>query len=75
MPQYPNLSYHAVNLKGIPFIYIQYLELIVVGDQHCDTEEDTVNAVTWGIFPGKEVLQVRLVESYGYLMFVLSQRW
>lgn len=44
--KYPSLTLHAVNLKG---------------DSFSNMPESNVNAVTWGVFPGKEILQPTIV--------------
>lgn len=45
---YPNLSYHALNAKG---------------DEFRNTPLRSVNAVTWGVFPGREIIQPTIVDS------------
>eukprot|EP00472_Partenskyella_glossopodia_P006064 CAMPEP_0197514996 /NCGR_PEP_ID=MMETSP1318-20131121/261_1 /TAXON_ID=552666 /ORGANISM="Partenskyella glossopodia, Strain RCC365" /LENGTH=635 /DNA_ID=CAMNT_0043063239 /DNA_START=81 /DNA_END=1988 /DNA_ORIENTATION=+ len=46
--EYKTVSYHAVNLKG---------------DQLSNYETKTaVNAVTWGVFPGREIIQPTVVD-------------
>lgn len=52
LPDYPHLSYHAVNVSG---------------QEYSDTPEASVNAVTWGVFPGKEILQPTVVDSSSFL--------
>ncbi|WWC92170.1 methylenetetrahydrofolate reductase [Kwoniella dendrophila CBS 6074] len=37
------------------------------GDFRTNTGEDTVNAVTWGVFPGKEIIQSTIIESESFL--------
>lgn len=46
------LSYHAVNVKGE--------QLSNYGDN------TTVNAVTWGVFPGREVIQPTVVDMASF---------
>uniref|UniRef100_A0A7S3Z0N0 methylenetetrahydrofolate reductase (NADH) n=1 Tax=Lotharella globosa TaxID=91324 RepID=A0A7S3Z0N0_9EUKA len=46
--EYKTLSYHAVNAKGDQFSNY--------------TDKNAVNAVTWGVFPGREVLQPTVVD-------------
>ncbi|AOA62667.1 Methylenetetrahydrofolate reductase isozyme [Komagataella phaffii CBS 7435] len=46
------LTFYAVNAQG---------ELIT------NSKEDDINAVTWGIFPGKEVVQPTIVERCSFL--------
>jgi len=45
-----------------------------------NAEEDTVNAITWGIFPGKEVVQPTIVEGTSFLAwkdeaFRIAHEW
>lgn len=49
---YPTLSYHAVNLAG---------------QEYSSTPESSVNAVTWGVFPGREIIQPTVVDSSSFL--------
>ncbi|ERS97784.1 methylenetetrahydrofolate reductase [Sporothrix schenckii ATCC 58251] len=49
---HPHLTYHAVTWKG-------KLETNAPGDGP--------NAVTWGVFPGKEIVQPTIVESISFL--------
>lgn len=44
---FPTLSYQAVNAAG---------------DHHTNLRPDGVSAVTWGIFPGKEIIQPTVVD-------------
>ncbi|WVQ63161.1 methylenetetrahydrofolate reductase [Kwoniella botswanensis] len=37
------------------------------GDFKTNTEEDTVNAVTWGVFPGQEIVQSTIIETESFL--------
>jgi len=53
MKQYPSLTYHAVNLKG---------------DSFANSEHNT-NAVTWGVFPGKEIVQPTVVSTDSFLVW------
>ncbi|KAI8322115.1 methylenetetrahydrofolate reduct [Martensiomyces pterosporus] len=48
----PTVTYYAVNKKG---------ELLT------NCQEDCPNAVTWGVFPGKEILQPTVVERVSFL--------
>ena len=43
----PTVSYQAINL---------------VGDKVQNSHEKQVNAVTWGVFPGKEIVQPTVVD-------------
>ncbi|KAI8342662.1 methylenetetrahydrofolate reductase-domain-containing protein [Chlamydoabsidia padenii] len=48
----PNVTYYAVNKQG---------------DLRANTQSDHPNAVTWGVFPGKEVVQPTIVESTAFM--------
>ncbi|KAJ1879644.1 methylenetetrahydrofolate reductase (NAD(P)H) met13, partial [Kickxella alabastrina] len=48
----PSLTYYAVSKRG---------ELLT------NCQEDSPNAVTWGVFPGKEILQPTIVERVSFL--------
>jgi len=54
--KYPNLSYLAVDIKG-------NLE------SSYDTEHRSTTAVTWGVFPGKEILQPTVVDTNSFLVW------
>ncbi|KAI9910002.1 hypothetical protein PsorP6_010785 [Peronosclerospora sorghi] len=45
---YPQLSFHALNRRG---------------DEHRNTPLHSVTAVTWGVFPGAEIIQPTVVDS------------
>ena len=45
---YPQLSFHALNRRG---------------DEHRNTPLHSVTAVTWGVFPGTEIVQPTVVDS------------
>ena len=45
---FPTLTYQAVN---------------VAGETHSNLRPDAVSAVTWGIFPGKEIIQPTVVDA------------
>ncbi|CUM67936.1 uncharacterized protein PRCAT00005649001 [Priceomyces carsonii] len=47
-----NVTYYAVNKNG---------------DLLTNTAEDDINAVTWGVFPGEEILQPTIVEKTSFL--------
>lgn len=38
-----------------------------VGDFRTNAVEDTVNAVTWGVFPGQEIVQSTIIEETSFL--------
>ncbi|KAF7724259.1 hypothetical protein EC973_001215 [Apophysomyces ossiformis] len=48
----PQVTYYAVNKQG---------------DLRTNTQSDQPNAVTWGVFPGKEVVQPTIVESAAFM--------
>jgi methylenetetrahydrofolate reductase (NADPH) len=48
----PNITFHAVNRNG---------------DLRTNTYSDGPNAVTWGVFPGKEIVQPTIVETVSFL--------
>ena len=37
------------------------------GDFKTNTLEDAVNAVTWGVFPGQEIVQSTIIEETSFL--------
>jgi methylenetetrahydrofolate reductase (NADPH) len=60
-----NLTYYAVNKKG---------------ELHTNTRDEGPNAVTWGIFPNREIVQPTIVETVSFLAwkdeaFRLGQDW
>jgi methylenetetrahydrofolate reductase (NADPH) len=48
----PNITFHAVNRHG---------------DLRTNTYSDGPNAVTWGVYPGKEIVQPTIVETVSFL--------
>lgn len=50
---FPSITYHAVNLKG---------------DNYTNAPKST-NALTWGVFPGKEILQPTVVDHDSFLVW------
>ena len=48
----PNMTFHAVNKHG---------------DLRTNTYSDGPNAVTWGVYPGKEIIQPTIVETVSFL--------
>ena len=50
LDRHPNLSYHAVNVKG----------------QEYTNARGGVNAVTWGVFPGREIVQPTVVDAVSF---------
>ncbi|KAI8365941.1 methylenetetrahydrofolate reductase-domain-containing protein [Radiomyces spectabilis] len=60
-----NITYYAVNQQG---------------DLKMNTQSEGPNAVTWGIFPGKEVIQPTIVEAVAFMAwkeeaFALWHEW
>jgi len=47
----PNITFHAVNKHG---------------DLRTNTYSDGPNAVTWGVYPGKEIIQPTIVETVSF---------
>ncbi|CAO0790538.1 unnamed protein product [Mucor circinelloides] len=61
----PQVTYYAVNKQG---------------DLRTNTQSDEPNAVTWGVFPGKEIVQPTIVEAVAFMAwkdeaFELWNRW
>lgn len=61
----PDFTYYAVNREG---------------DLKTNAANDGPNAVTWGVFPGKEIVQPTIVETISFLawkdeFFRLGQDW
>jgi len=52
---FPSLTYQAVNIKGQSFTNAP--------------EGSHVSAVTWGVFPGKEILQPTVVDTESFLVW------
>ncbi|CAD7703242.1 unnamed protein product [Ostreobium quekettii] len=50
----PSISYMAVNSKG---------------ELHTTLDDGNVNAVTWGVFPGKEILQPTVVDPRSFMVW------
>ena len=48
----PFITYYAVDKNGI---------------LKTNVEDDTPNAVTWGVFPGKEIVQPTIVEALSFM--------
>ncbi|CAG8582909.1 10938_t:CDS:2, partial [Ambispora leptoticha] len=48
----PNITYYAVNKQG---------------DLRTNNQSDGPNAVTWGVFPGKEIIQPTIVEAVSFM--------
>jgi methylenetetrahydrofolate reductase (NADPH) len=52
-----NVTFHAVNRHG---------------DLRTNTYSDGPNAVTWGVYPGKEIVQPTIVETVSFLAWKVS---
>jgi len=53
LPKYPSITYHALNLKG---------------DAHTNAGSST-NALTWGVFPAKEIVQPTVVDHDSFVVW------
>ncbi|GJJ11534.1 hypothetical protein Clacol_005768 [Clathrus columnatus] len=61
----PQITYYAINKRG---------------DLKTNTHSDGPNAVTWGVFPGKEIVQPTIVEAVSFMAwkdeaFELGYHW
>ena len=61
----PSITYYAVNKQG---------------DLRTNTHSEGPNAVTWGVFPGKEIVQPTIVEAVSFIAwkdeaFELGYQW
>jgi methylenetetrahydrofolate reductase (NADPH) len=54
MKKFPSMTYHATTRKG---------------DSLANTPEHSVSAITWGVFPGKEILQPTVVDSDSFMVW------
>lgn len=54
MDEYPTISYQAVNKAG------ERLQNVQDGD---------INAVTWGVFKGREVIQPTVVDAEAFMIW------
>ncbi|KAF8745457.1 hypothetical protein AX14_008888 [Amanita brunnescens Koide BX004] len=60
-----NITYYVINKRG---------------DLKTNTRSDGPNAVTWGVFPGKEIIQPTIVEAISFMAwkdeaYELGQQW
>ncbi|KAF8074968.1 methylenetetrahydrofolate reductase-domain-containing protein [Lyophyllum atratum] len=60
-----NITYYVINSRG---------------DLKTNTHSDGPNAVTWGVFPGKEIIQPTIVEAVSFMAwkdeaYELGQQW
>ncbi|KAG7094066.1 hypothetical protein E1B28_007686 [Marasmius oreades] len=61
----PSITYYVINKRG---------------DLRTNTHSDGPNAVTWGVFPGKEIVQPTIVEAVSFMAwkdeaYELGQQW
>ncbi|KAG0166262.1 hypothetical protein DFQ28_007907 [Apophysomyces sp. BC1034] len=59
---------------------VTYYAVNQAGDLKTNTQSDGPNAVTWGVFPGKEIIQPTIVEAVAFLAwkeeaFALWNEW
>lgn len=54
---HPSITYHAVDRKG---------------QLKTNVPLDSPNAVTWGVFPGKEIVQPTIVETVSFMAWKVS---
>lgn len=60
--QFPNLTFYAVNKS------VFSARINEKGDlKHNNSSDDDVNAVTWGVFPGREIIQPTIVEGDSFM--------
>ncbi|CCH41408.1 methylenetetrahydrofolate reductase (NADPH) [Wickerhamomyces ciferrii] len=62
------------------FNYLTYFAIDFNDDLITNSKDDSANAVTWGIFPGQEVLQPTIVEKVSFLawkdeVFRIAEEW
>ncbi len=55
LPRHKNLSYHAMNSKGEEYT-----------NNNSAAGPGRVTAVTWGVFPGREVVQPTVVDAASF---------
>jgi methylenetetrahydrofolate reductase (NADPH) len=60
-----NITYYVINKQG---------------DLRTNTHSDGPNAVTWGVFPGKEIVQPTIVEALSFMAwkdeaYELGKQW
>lgn len=54
-----NITYYVINKRG---------------DLRTNTHSDGPNAVTWGVFPNKEIIQPTIVEAISFMAWKVSAR-
>lgn len=65
MERDPNITYYVINKRG---------------DLRTNTHSDGPTAVTWGVFPGKEIIQPTIVEAISFMAwkdeaYELGNQW
>ncbi|KAG2355703.1 methylenetetrahydrofolate reductase-domain-containing protein [Suillus spraguei] len=55
-----NMTYYVINKQG---------------DLRTNTHSDGPNAVTWGVFPGKEIVQPTVVEALSFMAWKVGHIW
>lgn len=59
LPKYePRVNYHIINRDG--------------NEDYTNADRQTPNGVTWGIFPGKEIVQPTVVDPVSFLVWKVS---
>ena len=61
-------------------VNITYYVINKAGDLSTNTHSEGPNAVTWGVFPGKEIIQPTIVEAISFMAwkdeaYELGQQW
>lgn len=69
-------QHNAIGHTGV----ITYYAVDKIGTLTTNSNEDDINAVTWGVFPGEEILQPTIVEKVSFLawkdeVFSLLGEW
>lgn len=60
---------NAVVEKCKALTYITYMVVNRGGDWIANVGESDVNAVTWGVFPAKEIIQPTVVDPAGFMIW------
>lgn len=60
----PCITYYAVNKQVSFFIFSNSQRQ---GDMRTNTQTEGANAVTWGVFPGHEIVQPTIVERQSFI--------
>lgn len=47
--------------------------LMCQGEFRTNTQQDAVNAVTWGVFPGQEIVQSTIIEQESFLAWKVGR--